>query len=772
MVGTIFYFWCCFCMGCNSRFDGFMRKFVFLFLFLLVGNAYSADTYWQCTGVTGGNWDSPDAFCNATYPSYCSGGICYSLYSIDYINNGNSAVCGQKQCQEAPGTWCGGPYGVQTCNLQTCPSGQEYSQSSRSCISKCTSPQVRNPLTGQCQDPCESGSSETVSMALSGSYMIPNPAFMCLNGCQVQYNMPNSGQPCRFVSCSGGSPGCFIGNEYECLSINSQETGEFCSGNESGFTLHPPDDCPSGWFLSGGACMQDPLCGENEHLENHQCIVNPDCGESSHYVDGQCVPDPSCDENEVKQEHECVPLQCEPGQEAVNHECRDPVCGDSSHLVGHFCVPDPNCDVDEVKVGHECVSLNCGVDEEPVNHHCEPIQCISGMKYSYILHQCIMDDLNCPLGQHKEGLSCVSDQPPRQDCPDGYLKNGDRCEKVPDMKCPPNTVKRGDQCVSVVNPSCPSGTHYESGQCVSDKQPDVHCPAGTHVVGNGCDSDSPPTVSCPSGFHVSGNLCVSDAGPDNGTNPPTCPAGSHLSGSSCVQDSPPTVLCPSGQHLMGNVCVVDDEGVVKTCDEGMALVAGKCVSAPTCPDGQQLQEGVCTSVEVPTCPPGSKLEGALCVSGTVKSCETGFILVGGKCVLNGAAVNPGAGTGTGTGAGTGSQGEGQGTCDPANEDCGQGTGVVPFASLYEKKGVEFSVVWGDFISRVQAAPIVGVGSTFFTTMGSYGGTCPTWIFPSTRFWGSYTFDLLCTSQITRAFEIVAVVILLVCAFIAFEIAFL
>ncbi|MDS4071391.1 MAG: hypothetical protein RKO24_17400 [Candidatus Competibacter sp.] len=415
------------------------------------------------------------------------------------------------------------------------------------------------------------------------------------------------------------------------------------------------------------------------------------------------------------------------------------------------CVVEPNCDVGMELINHQCVSV-----------------CAEGQKRNGS-GICVSSD-GCPTGEHREGLSCVANNPPDLVCPPGFVKDGDNCEMVPATKCPDGTVASGEQCISVVNPSCPGGTHFSGGACVSDKPPLNHCPAGTHPVGQSCDSDSPPDKSCPGGSHLDGSNCVLDSPPDNQSG---CPSGSHQSGNSCVSDAPPNTSCPTGQHLVGNVCAVDDNTVVKTCDDGFTLTDGKCVSGESakCSPGQHLEGDKCVTGKVADCPVGSRLSGNVCVANPGKTCESGYSLVGDKCVSDGGGVNPGKGNGDNGSSGDGDGESGKGNCDPSTEDCGQSSGVAPFSSIYEKKGLEFSKVWGAFVSRVQDARIVSAGASFFT-LGSVGGVCPVWVLPQSRFWHSYTFDLLCRPEFTQAFQIVSVVILLICAIVAFEIAFL
>lgn len=735
-----------------------MRKLLILSLILFSPFAYSGNQYWNCT-YPPGNYADPYPVAQALFPTYTSGSYTHTLqYDVE---SPTQVHYSDHRCHISNGS-CVNLNG-QTCNKETCPAGQEVDKDSGSvqCVPVCTSPQVRNPLTGQCQNPCPVDSPHQSATAMSGSYMTPNPANVCLNGCVVQYTMPNAGTPCRIVGCSGQSQGCLIPDEYDCMVVNTSGTGEFCTSGDT-FVIHPPTSCPAGWYLSGGACMHDPVCTETQQLIDHACVDDPVCDESSHIDNHQCVPDPSCDENEVKQGHQCVPLQCEPGQVASNHQCSDPVCdGENEHREGHYCLPDPSCDDDERKEGHVCVPVVCGLDQEPRNHQCVPVECESGFTYSFILHQCVLSD-SCPDGSHRSGLSCVSDDPPTKQCSEGSYLDAGVCKRVPDVVCPVGTTKVGESCISVVRPACASGSHLDGSQCVSDSPPDVHCPAGTHAVGSGCDSDSPPTPpSCGAGSHLEGSQCVSDTGPDTGGG---CGAGQHNDGGKCVHDTTPAPTCSVGESLVGNVCVVNADHVVKTCRPGESLQGEYCVkdSPPTCATGQTLVDGNCVAQTVQGCPEGSKLTNGLCVQGAQKTCGSGEILVGGQCIVSG--VNPGTGGDTG--------GEtGNGTCDPATEECGEGAGVKPFESLYEKKEQEFSDVWGKFVTRVQAAPIVNAGVTFFT-MPSISASCPIWTIPSTYISPAITIDLQCSQAMLDAFSIAATIMLAVCAWVAFRMAFL
>ncbi|MEZ4496312.1 MAG: hypothetical protein R2845_05900 [Thermomicrobiales bacterium] len=142
-------------------------------------------------------------------------------------------------------------------------------------------------------------------------------------------------------------------------------------------------------------------------------------------------------------------------------------------------------------------------------------------------------------------------------------------------------------------------------------------------------------VCCPSGF-VCNNASTGDC---------SCPSGSYFCGESCVE-------CGSGQEVDYNTCTCHEacaSGAIwcndqcVTCSSGQTLDYNTCTCVdPPCPQGQDLCNGVCTSIVTNiehcgacnnACPPGMP-----CIS-TYCACPPGYFYCAGQqaCLQNGQA---------------------------------------------------------------------------------------------------------------------------------------
>lgn len=315
-----------------------MKRLILILLILYSVASNAGNQYWSCTNSTA-KWSSAEDFCNAAFPSYTSGGIIHSLYSVNTVN-ATKKTCGEKQCQEPPGTWCGGPFGTQTCNLYTCPAGQEVDKNSGQvqCVPVCTSPQVRNPYTGQCQDVCPNEPQPPLQNASGLSVGIFKGA-VCNSGCEDEYTQ-------WFYIDSQG---------YEAVEQTHKKNGNMCStGNLSEPPPIPPRSCQEPAVVrSDGTCgTPDPTCKPWEQLENHQCVDKPCENQGDTLKCGQ-----------VNGEEFCAcsgPNECSPGQVknafgncVVQQNCVSPQVQDS---VTGLCVnpPTSQCPPGTVREGMIC----------------------------------------------------------------------------------------------------------------------------------------------------------------------------------------------------------------------------------------------------------------------------------------------------------------------------------------------------------------------------------------------------------------------------------
>jgi hypothetical protein len=127
-----------------------------------------------------------------------------------------------------------------------------------------------------------------------------------------------------------------------------------------------------------------------------------------------------------------------------------------------------------------------------------------------------------------------------------------------------------------------------------------------------CSSHGGVTQSCAGNGHIycsDGTVSPSCLCSSCGVSvTPNCTGGQYWNGSSCT--------CPSGQSLVGGVCTT----TVHTCTGGQLWNGSMC----TCPSGQSLVGGVCTT-PVRTCPGGRIWNGTTC------ECPAGQVVIGGQC---------------------------------------------------------------------------------------------------------------------------------------------
>lgn len=132
-------------------------------------------------------------------------------------------------------------------------------------------------------------------------------------------------------------------------------------------------------------------------------------------------------------------------------------------------------------------------------------------------------------------------------------------------------------------------------------------------------------------------------------------------------------------------------------------------------------------------------------------------------------------TGSGTNAGDTNSGEpGDGSGDGSGDGEGDGDGEGPGApsegvgDIYEGEGRTVADAFGEFKTRVMAAPIMGAGTQFLTV--SVSGSCPVFTVPATDYWDVLTFDYHCSGALADALALGAYLLLAVAAYTAFKVA--
>lgn len=109
-------------------------------------------------------------------------------------------------------------------------------------------------------------------------------------------------------------------------------------------------------------------------------------------------------------------------------------------------------------------------------------------------------------------------------------------------------------------------------------------------------------------------------------------------------------------------------------------------------------------------------------------------------------------------------------CAIERQGDGLGKGTVNAkGTLYTPSTETMGQVVANFQASVQDAPI-GKAMTGFFTVTSTGGACPVWTLPSNDWLPEQTFDFYCRAELSDLLDGARIIILIVCAFVAFRIA--
>jgi hypothetical protein len=193
-----------------------------------------------------------------------------------------------------------------------------------------------------------------------------------------------------------------------------------------------------------------------------------------------------------------------------------------------------------------------------------------------------------------------------QDCPPGYLWNGERCDR-PDPVC-----KRGETRIPGTNRCCPPGEPWNPRlrQCGGDIPPPPPPPPG-------CEPGWTPipgtTRCCPPGRPWTGQQCGRDVPP------PECPEGYRGTPPNCWKPDAPqcnrTARCLGGMTWSMEQCAC-------VCPRGQVMKRGRCMAdQPECPPGTTGTPPNCVR---PDCPPGTTGRPPRCKP-VVKDCPKGTV---------------------------------------------------------------------------------------------------------------------------------------------------
>ena len=233
-------------------------------------------------------------------------------------------------------------------------------------------------------------------------------------------------------------------------------------------------------------------------------------------------------------------------------------------------------------------------------------------------------------------------------CPQGFRPrggyDGSQCEPIAALAAPPAAL------------SCPLGFSSRRGDagfyCQKDGPQPPQCPPGNHPQWNGeiwlcvASPAPPPPNVCPPGSFAKWNgfqwTCEAEANvpPVGGGCPPGRVPGP---GGVCVAIlvPPPGARCPPGQVQLPNMpagtCTVLPPNAGDCPLGSIKLQNGICVpkSANTCPAGQVMVNGACTST-AGACSAGTTMSpDGVCVQDPSKPCPPGETRVDGRCVTGG-----------------------------------------------------------------------------------------------------------------------------------------
>ena len=389
--------------------------------------------------------------------------------------------------------------------------------------------------------------------------------------------------------------------------------------------------CAEGWLRDPDGHCDANLCDPSPCTDpdRARCEVNEGvarclCSAGTHEVDGTCVPDEVCGEDTCS------------GHGACTEGDEGPSCTCDEGFAGRFC---DGCD--ELAGFHSDGAGGCTTDA------CLPDPCTAPP-----FRRCVATELGvsceCPLGEHREGATCVVDEVCDASscggrgecsvvggrvscaCDDGYA--GDECERCAegfhddgeggctDSECLPNPCLETNRGVCVETTSgarcdCDPGYHDDGSMgCTTD--PCLPHPCGERA----CRTAGDGSAECFTPMCDDGNPCTEDRPTTTGCSHVPLPNGAACSTTACTRDQAcgggvcgggTTVICDDV-----NPCTVDSCDAVVGCryvvdtglvpDDGVACTVDSCAngSASHVPTNARCDDGRwCSGVE--TCEPSA-----------------------------------------------------------------------------------------------------------------------------------------------------------------------
>jgi len=279
------------------------------------------------------------------------------------------------------------------------------------------------------------------------------------------------------------------------------------------------------------------------------------CNAGTHEVDGACVPDEVCGEDTCS------------GHGACSDGDEGPSCACDEGFAGRFC---DRCDE---LAGHRAAAAGgCTTDA------CLPDPCTAPP-----FRRCVATELGvsceCPLGEHREGESCVVDEV----CDASSCGGRGECSIVGGrVSCVCDAGYAGDDCEA-----CAEGFHDDGdGGCTdSELRPNPLSEANRTVC---VETTSGARCDCDAGYHDDGSMgCTTDPCLPHPCGAQACRTGGDGSaecftpmcddGNPCTEDRPTTTGCayvprPNGTACSTTACTRDQVCGGGVCGGGTTVV--------------------------------------------------------------------------------------------------------------------------------------------------------------------------------------------------------
>lgn len=258
------------------------------------------------------------------------------------------------------------------------------------------------------------------------------------------------------------------------------------------------NQCPSGSYLSNGACITCPNgVAVSPSLAGCQ-VNNPTCPSGTTLINGTCQINTTV---------------CPTGTTLINNgtcQINQTTCPSGSTLINGVC---------------QVSTTVCPSGTTLVNGTCQinGTQCPAGS--TLINGICQINNTACPAGSTLINGVCQVNQTV---CPNGSTLINGVCQ-INQTTCPSNSTLINGVCQAPI--TCPTGTTYQNGSCLGYGT--TVCPLGSTLINGVCQINQ---TACPSGSVFINGVCQA---------PVTCPSGTTYQNGSCINNQV-MVTCPNG----------------------------------------------------------------------------------------------------------------------------------------------------------------------------------------------------------------------------------